>query len=148
MRQLDIGERDRRQDRFAGEIHAEQSANRAVRPVGSDQILRPPTRLRAAMVRPCPYRHPVGVLFEPDDFDAASNHGALRDGVGAQRLVDIGLRGDHRELVRRVEVGQVDAGAAENGYTRSLVRTREQIVGDSAGVQYLQRARHRGERAA
>jgi hypothetical protein len=121
VRQLDIGENDRRQDRLAGEIHPQQSADRAVCPVRPDQILCPPTGLQTAIVRLGSHRYLVGALFEADDFEAAPDHRPLPGGVGTQRLVDVGLRGDHRKPVGRVEVGQVDAGAAENRYTGGLV---------------------------
>src|SRR6202008_362166 len=42
IRQLDIGEHDRRQDRLTPEVRSHQPAYRAVRTVGADQIPCPP----------------------------------------------------------------------------------------------------------
>ena len=64
------------------------------------------------------------VLIDGDDRHPAPDIGALRHGVRSDRLVDIALWGDHRERVGRIQVREVDAGAAEDRDARRLVRPR------------------------
>ncbi len=142
MRELDVGQHDRGQNRLTWEVRTHQCPDGAVRAVRADHIPCPP-----AVVALGDHSHPVGMLIEPGDFDSAPDVGALCHGVIAQRRIDIGLRCDHHEPVRRIKVGEVDTRATEDRDTGRPVRVAEQVVGQSASVENFKGACHGGERA-
>ena len=93
-------------------------------------------------------RHPIRILFECNDFEAAADIGAVGGGIAGERPVDVGLWGDRDELICRVQMRQIDSRAGEDGNTGCAVRVREDLVGQAAGVEHFKCAGHRGEGAA
>ena len=149
--QLHVGQHHRRQDRLAGELRADEIPHGAVRAVCADHVFRAPRLAVSRIVvvlRPRRDRHAIGILFECNDFETPADVRALVGGVSRERPVDVGLRCDRDELIRRTQMRQIDSRAGEDGDARSAVRVRENVVGQPAGIQHFEGPRHRGERAA
>jgi hypothetical protein len=140
--QPDVGERDVGLVLGSDEVHPEQAADGAVRPVAAHDV---PRGLSAAvgeldddLVRVLPERDDVGAL---DDV-----HTQLT-GTLQQQLLGAALRHDEDHRVPGAQLPQVDVGARRRPDLAHHDPAGHQVVAQSPGVEQLEGAGVHGERA-
>ncbi|EXU63095.1 hypothetical protein Z951_37860 [Streptomyces sp. PRh5] len=146
--EADIGQHHGGQDRLAGEVGAEEVADGAVRPVRPHDVPGSPCGRGPAAVGARGDGDRVGVLCEAGDLGAAQHLGALVAGVAFERLVHIGLRGDHPVAMAGGQMCQIELGAREQVDGFGGVRLGQEAVGQTTAVEDLQGAGHGDEGTA
>ena len=99
-------------------------------------------------LRPCGDRYATGILFEGNHFEPASDVRPLNLGVFGERPFDIGLWRDGHEPELRTQMRQVDSGTGEDRHAQRPMGVCKHIVGQVPGIEHLECAGHRRERAA
>jgi hypothetical protein len=144
--QAHVGQHHRADHGAAGEGQAERPAHRAADAVGADGIggaPRPGGAVPGAHVD----LDAVVVLAQPGHLGAVDDLGAERSGALGEQPLGVVLGRDQHEREPGRQPGQVELDPAERPQGAGGGAGGDQVVGQAARVQHLQRARVDAERA-
>ncbi len=142
----DVGKHDRPQDRLPREGQTERPPDPAAHTVRADDVRRPHAQLLAVAAARS-YVDPRVVLPKPDELRSPEDlHAELVD-ASEQDSLRLVLRRDQEVVEPGRQPPQVQGDAAEHSQLLDVGAGGHQVVGQTSGVELLQRARMDAEGA-